>query len=67
MMSAIPLEDTRLLRLPEVLALVPVGKSTWWQGVSDGRFPKPVKIGPRVSAWRAKDIRDLISRLSAEI
>jgi len=61
-----PLQDSRLLRLPDVLALVPVGKSTWWQGVSDGRFPKPVKIGPRVTAWRAEDIRDLINRFSQE-
>jgi len=38
---------------------IPVSKSTWWQGVKDGRFPKPEKLGPRVTVWRAEDIRAL--------
>ena len=55
-----------LLRLPEVLALVPVSASTWWDGIRSGRFPAGVKLGPRCTAWRAADIRDLLARLSAE-
>lgn len=38
---------------------IPVAKSTWWQGVRDGRFPKPLKLGPRTTAWRVEDIRAL--------
>ena len=34
----------RLLKLSEVLKLVPVSKSTWWEGVRTGRFPQPVKL-----------------------
>ena len=45
-----------LLRLPEVLSLIPVGRSTFWQGVREGRFPKPVKLGPRTTCWRQSDI-----------
>lgn len=44
--------------------LIPVGKSTWWNGVKSGRFPKPVedhKLGPRITVWRRKDIYDFIS------
>jgi predicted DNA-binding transcriptional regulator AlpA len=48
------------MRLPQVLAVYPVGKSTWWAGVKAGRFPKPVKLGPRTTAWRLEDIRALI-------
>jgi prophage regulatory protein len=33
---------------PPIPALIPVGKSTWWQGVKEGRFPKSVKLGPRM-------------------
>ncbi|HXD35423.1 MAG TPA: AlpA family phage regulatory protein, partial [Rhodanobacter sp.] len=33
---------------------------TWWNGVRSGRFPKPVKLGPRTTAWRVEDIRALI-------
>lgn len=49
-----------LLRLHEVLAAYPVGRSTWWAGVQTGRFPKPVRIGARAVAWRAADVRALI-------
>jgi len=48
------------LRLPQVLALIPVCKSTWNNGVRAGRYPKPVKLGPNTSAWRVEDIRRLI-------
>lgn len=54
------LPDTGFLRLPEVLRYYPVSKSTWWAGVRNGRYPKPVKLGERCTAWRAEDIRDLI-------
>ena len=50
-------------QLPPIPALLPISKSTWWQGVRDGRFPKPVKLGPKTTAWRVEDIRDLIDRL----
>ena len=45
---------------PPVPPLIPVSKSTWWEGVKNGRFPKPVKLGPRTTAWRVEDIRRLI-------
>lgn len=53
-------ETKGLLRLPDVLKLFPIGKSTWWAGVKAGRFPKPVKLGPRTTAWRIEDILALI-------
>lgn len=45
---------------PGVPALFPVSASTWWAGVRSGRFPKPVKLGERITAWRVEDIRALI-------
>jgi predicted DNA-binding transcriptional regulator AlpA len=50
-----------LLRLPAVLKLIPVSRSTWWAGVRSGRFPQPIKLGPRITAWRADEIAALIS------
>jgi len=41
--------------------IIPVKKSCWWNGVKTGRFPKPVKLGPRVTAWKVDDIRALIA------
>ena len=64
------LPETGYLRLSQIIgnprsnpprvALIPIGKSTWWEGVKSGRFPKPVKLGPRTTAWRVEDIRRLI-------
>jgi prophage regulatory protein len=54
------------LRLPQVLHLYPVSRSTWWAGVKSGRFPAPVKLTPRTSAWRVRDIRALIEQAAAE-
>ncbi len=40
---------------------LPIGRSTWWAGVKDGRYPKPVKPGSRLTAWRVDDIRLLLN------
>ena len=53
--------ETGFIRLPTILKIFPIGKSTWWAGVKSGRFPKPVKLGVRTTAWRAEDITHLIS------
>lgn len=45
-----------LLRLPQVLAHVPIGRSTLWAWVREGRFPKPIKLGPMTTAWRASEV-----------
>lgn len=55
-----PLPETGFLRLPSILKIYPIGRSTWWQGVKDGKFPKPIKLGKRTTAWRVEDIRALI-------
>ena len=51
-----------LLRLPEVLALVPVSRATWYAGVKSGRYPRPVSLGPRCVAWKASEIQRLVSQ-----
>lgn len=59
--SSLPV--TGFVRLRSIIGpegLIPVGKSTWWAGVESGRFPKPVKLGARITVWRAEDIRALI-------
>lgn len=39
--------------------IIPVSKSTWWAGVKSGRYPKPVKLSERCTAWSVEDIRVL--------
>lgn len=45
---------------PPIPPRYPVSASTWWAGVASGRYPKPVRLGPKMTAWRVEDIRALI-------
>lgn len=74
-MHALP--ETGYLRLSHIIgksatknaaavpALIPVCKSTWWAGVRTGRYPSPVKLSERITAWRVEDIRALIRQPAA--
>ena len=48
---------------PPIPAIIPVSKSTWWDGVKSGRFPQPLKLGTRITVWRVEDILALIQNL----
>lgn len=63
MPSSYSLPATGFVRLPDVLSVFPVSKSTLWAGVKSGRYPAPFKISERVTAWRAEDIHAIIERL----
>ncbi len=63
-MATAKIADPGFLRLRQVLELIPVGRSTWWKGIQEGRYPAPVKLSPRTSAWRSSDIVALIERLA---
>jgi prophage regulatory protein len=57
------LPKTGFVRLPAIIAPhgpIPVSKSTWWAGIKTGRYPKPVKLSARITAWRVEDIRAFI-------
>lgn len=41
----------RLIRLAQVLALVGVGKSTWYSLMAEGKAPQCVRVTPRCVAW----------------
>ncbi len=68
------LPETGYVRLPQIIgnpkadppipALIPVSRSTFLAGVRDGRFPKPVKLTTRCTAWRVSDIRALIAGMN---
>lgn len=64
MSNSIPV--TGFVRLPQILNVIPVGRSSWWAGVKSGKYPQPVKLGENTTAWKAEDIHALIAKLSAE-
>jgi len=70
-MSKLP--ETGFVRLPQIIgnpkadppvtAIIPVSKSTWWEGVNSGIYPQPVRPpGQRITLWRVEDIRELIKQ-----
>ena len=62
---AIPvLPATGFLRLNQVLKFVPIGKTAWYNGVKEGRFPKPIQLSARTAVYRAQDIAALIDKIS---
>lgn len=46
----------RRLRERQILALIPVSRSTLWRWVDEGRFPKPLKLAPGVTVWHEHDV-----------
>ncbi len=42
--------ETGVVRMPVVLYNIPVSKTTWWNSVKSGRFPKSVKLGSCITA-----------------
>lgn len=57
------LPEKGFVRLPQILAVIPIGKSSWWAGVREGRYPAPCRPSPfgRVTVWRAEDINRLLA------
>lgn len=47
------------------VGVIPVCAATWWNGVRSGKYPKPVKLGPRTTAWKVEDIRALVKQMGA--
>ncbi len=64
------INEQSLLRLPHIIgdskkgipAIIPISRSAWLSGVREGRYPKPVKLGPKTTAWRAAEILELAAK-----
>ena len=54
------LREQKFLRLPQILQLIPIGKSTLWEKVKKGEFPKQIKLEPKISVWKASDVQAYI-------
>lgn len=57
------LPEEGFVRLKTVLAVLPVSRSVWYEGMKTQEYPAPVKLSHRCVAWRVQDIRRLIDKL----
>lgn len=53
----------KLLRINDVSELTTLAKSTIWLKISQGKFPKPVKLSPSISVWKESTIIEWIENL----
>ncbi|MDY0191808.1 MAG: AlpA family phage regulatory protein [Desulfuromonas sp.] len=58
-------QTARLLRVPQVLEIVPIGKSTLWSYVSQGKFPQPLRLSSRCTVWKESDVQAWLNSLTA--
>jgi prophage regulatory protein len=55
----------KLLKIDQCLEIIPIAKSTWWQGVKEGKLPQPVKIGAS-TFWKYSDLMAFIANMPVE-
>lgn len=58
------LPETGFVRLPTILAVLPISRTAFLDGVRTGKYPKPIKPTPRTSLWAVEGIRELLANLS---
>lgn len=44
------------VRMPTVMRMTGLGRSTIYRLIADRKFPSPVRLGPRAVAWRSTDL-----------
>jgi prophage regulatory protein len=64
------LREDRLVRVSEIVGdreakppvpgLLPICEASWWDGVRKGKYPKPIKLGPRVTCWRLSEVMHVV-------
>ena len=64
-MTDIPEDTDRLLSVRDVAARIGVSHVSVWRFVKRGHLPKPMKIGTRLSRWKASDIEDFLDAAAA--
>ena len=55
------LPDTHILRLPALRARVGLSHATIYRMISNGEFPRSVRIGVRATGWRSDEIDDWLA------
>ena len=57
--------DTEVIRRDEVLKLVPISVSGLYQKISDGHFPRPIKLGLRAVGWKKSEVLRYLEGLNS--
>lgn len=52
--------EDRLLRIDDCLRIVPLGKSTFWKYVAEGKLPAPIRLG-KATMWKHSDMMAFVA------
>jgi prophage regulatory protein len=56
------------LRIKQIIPdIIPISRTTWWRGIKTGKYPQPVHLGARTTAWRKSDIQKLVEKFQEGI
>ena len=56
----------KYVRMSQLTGIIPMSKATIWRKLKDGTFPKPIKLGDRITAWRMEDVQAWLDCRHAE-
>ena len=59
------LPTTGFIRIASLVQFIPFSQASIWRKVREGRFPKPIKLSERVTAWRVEEVRAWIDAQGA--
>jgi prophage regulatory protein len=52
----------RLMKLPEVIAMTALSRTTIYRKMGEGSFPKPLALSPACVRWLERDIQAWITQ-----
>lgn len=55
-----PNTNNTIIRLPDVLSLTKLSRSTIYRLIDEGKFPKQIKLSARSSGWREQEVLDYL-------
>ncbi|MFW2178510.1 MULTISPECIES: helix-turn-helix transcriptional regulator [unclassified Moraxella] len=53
-------------RAKQILQLVPIGKTTLYKLVKQGKFPQPIKLGENTTVWRNAEVLAWLDNLDSQ-
>lgn len=57
--------ESGFVRIKQVLSIIPIGRTSWYAGIKQGKYPAGIRLGARTTAWRVEDIRALVKKLGS--
>lgn len=61
--ASMGLKFLRITSIVEPDGLFQISRSAWYKGVKEGRYPAPLKLGPRTSVWSTPSLQALLTEI----